>query len=347
MRFVIFGAGAIGGVVGARLHQSGYDVHLIARGSHHDAIAANGLTLETPTERVTLRIPVSPGPAQAAITDDDIVLLAVKSQDTISALRALREAAPSAMPPIVCLQNGVANERAALRLFPDVHGTAVMSPTAHLEPGVVTAFGGRVTGALDTGRYPHGTNDVDRTVTEALAGSRYESIPRENIMVFKYAKLVTNLGNAIQAVCGTGAEGAAELRDAVSAEGRSVLHAAGIQHDTGEPPDGHSSYERWGVGEVAGQPRGGGSTWQSVTRAASGIETDYLNGEIVLLAREHGVAAPLNELLQELAHETLRRGERPGWIAPREVLAAARARAATPPTEAATRPTRPPREEAA
>ena len=52
MRFVIFGAGAIGGVVGARLHQSGYDVALIARGAHYEAIRERGLTLETPAEAV-------------------------------------------------------------------------------------------------------------------------------------------------------------------------------------------------------------------------------------------------------------------------------------------------------
>ena len=38
VRFVIFGAGAIGGVVGARLAQAGLDVVLIARGAHYDAI---------------------------------------------------------------------------------------------------------------------------------------------------------------------------------------------------------------------------------------------------------------------------------------------------------------------
>ena len=38
MRFVIFGAGAIGGVVGARLHQGGLEVALIARGAHLEAI---------------------------------------------------------------------------------------------------------------------------------------------------------------------------------------------------------------------------------------------------------------------------------------------------------------------
>ena len=45
MRFVVYGAGAIGGVVGGRLAQHGHDVVLIARGDHHDAIRDDGLRL--------------------------------------------------------------------------------------------------------------------------------------------------------------------------------------------------------------------------------------------------------------------------------------------------------------
>ncbi|NUT26811.1 MAG: ketopantoate reductase family protein, partial [Streptomyces sp.] len=49
-------------------------------------------------------------------------------------------------------------------------------------------------------------------------------------------------------------------------------------------------------------PRGGGSSWQSLTRGTGTIEADYLNGEIALLGRLHGVPTPLNELLQHLAN---------------------------------------------
>jgi ketopantoate reductase len=41
----------------------------------------------------------------------------------------------------------------------------------------------------------------------------------------------------------------------------------------------------------------GSSTWQSLSRGVS-LETDYLNGEIVLLGRLHGVATPVNAALQ-------------------------------------------------
>ena len=45
-RFVVYGAGAIGGVVGARVAQSGHEVVLIARGRHREAIARDGVTAE-------------------------------------------------------------------------------------------------------------------------------------------------------------------------------------------------------------------------------------------------------------------------------------------------------------
>ena len=54
VRFVIFGAGAIGGVVGARLAQAGRDVVLIARGAHYDAIREHGLRIEDPVQRAVL-----------------------------------------------------------------------------------------------------------------------------------------------------------------------------------------------------------------------------------------------------------------------------------------------------
>ena len=51
MRFVVYGAGAVGGVVGGRLAQHGHEVVLIARGDHHDVIRDRGLRLVVPDER--------------------------------------------------------------------------------------------------------------------------------------------------------------------------------------------------------------------------------------------------------------------------------------------------------
>ena len=94
MRFVVFGAGAIGGVVGARLHQADEEVLLIARGAHYEAIASGGLRLETPEENVVLEIPVVEDPLAISWREDDVVLLATKTQDTAGALGARAEVAP-------------------------------------------------------------------------------------------------------------------------------------------------------------------------------------------------------------------------------------------------------------
>ena len=87
MRFVIFGAGAIGGVVGARLAQAGFDVALIARGPHLEAIRRDGLRLETPVQDTVLQLPAAGDPSELGVgADDDVVLLTTKSQDTLGAL---------------------------------------------------------------------------------------------------------------------------------------------------------------------------------------------------------------------------------------------------------------------
>jgi 2-dehydropantoate 2-reductase len=317
MRFVIFGAGAIGGVVGARLHQSGYDVALIARGAHHDAIAAGGLILETPVDTTVHRIPVAKNPAALGITDDDVVLLAVKSQDTKGALEDLRDAAPHGVP-VVLLQNGVENERTALRILPEVYGGVVLSPTAHLEPGIVQAFGTGTTGKIDVGRFPHGVDDTVTAVTGALSASRFQSLPNPDIMSAKYAKLIDNLANAAQAVCGVGAPGLDELIDVAREEGRAVLDAAQINYLPANPENQPQRFLWEGIGEIPGRPPAGGSTWQSLTRGTT-LETDYLTGEIVFQARLAGSRAPLNELFLELINQTVRERLAPGWITPREI----------------------------
>ena len=122
----------------------------------------------------------------------------------------------------MCLQNGVENERVALRLFANVYGAVVMVPTAHLEPGIVQAYGTTLTGVIDLGRYPRGADDVARQIVRALGRSRFESAVREDVMRFKHAKLVMNLGNAVGALCGSGSS-SEELTALAREEGRAVL----------------------------------------------------------------------------------------------------------------------------
>src|SRR5947208_10329237 len=104
MRFVIYGAGAIGGAIGGRLFQHGHDVLLIARGAHYEAMRDRGLRLVDGDADVTLAVAVADRPP--ALGRDDVVVLAMKTQDTAPALRTLAEIA-SRDVAIVCAQNGV------------------------------------------------------------------------------------------------------------------------------------------------------------------------------------------------------------------------------------------------
>ena len=76
------------------------------------------------------------------------------------------------------------------------------------------------------------------------------------------------------------------------------------------------------IGRVDGAVRLGGSSWQSLTRGTGTIEADFLNGEIALLGREHGVPT-VNAALQRLANLAAREHRAPGFMAPGQVLAAA------------------------
>ena len=117
MRFVIHGAGAIGGVAGGRLAEAGHDVVLIARGRHGERLASDGLVVRAPSRTVTLRLPVAAHPDDVTFDESDAVLLAVKSQDTPGALGDLARSAPANLA-VVCLQNGSgADPHGALRVY--------------------------------------------------------------------------------------------------------------------------------------------------------------------------------------------------------------------------------------
>ncbi len=318
MRFVIYGAGAIGGVIGGRLFQAGHAVTLVARGDHLRALQGDGLTLASPDATVTLPVPAVGSPAEAQPAEGDVVVLAMKTQDTAAAVAELALVAGPGMA-VVCAQNGVENERAALRSFSDVFAMSVMLPASHLEPGVVEASSSPVTGLLDLGRFPSGVDDTARAVAAALSEATFSSEARADIMRWKYRKLLLNLGNAVEAV--TGESGwASPLAGRLTTEGEAVLQAAGIDVASADE-DTERRGDLLRMRPIDGRRRQGGSSWQSLVRGLGSIESDYLNGEIALLGRLHGVPTPANDLLQHLARRLAAEGRPPGAFTIDEVLA--------------------------
>jgi len=309
MRFVVYGAGGVGGTIGARLYQQGHAVVLIARGEHGRAIRERGLTLVTPDGQLTLPVPAVAHPRELELGADDVVLLGMKSQHTEGALADLLGCAGDEVA-VLCAQNGVANERMALRRFARVYATLVHLPALHLEPGVVVNHARGRGGILDTGRYPGGVDATCRRITGALEAAGFSARPEPEILRFKYAKLLMNLNNALQA--------ATDMRGDVRPIARRLKHealacfdAAGI--DCAGVDEVQARHEdAYEFADVPGHPRGGGSSWQSLARGTGNIETDYLNGEIVLLGRLHGVATPANLVCQRLARRMVNEGLAPG-----------------------------------
>jgi 2-dehydropantoate 2-reductase len=317
MRYVIYGAGAIGGSIGARLTLAGHEVTLIARGAHLEAMRQHGLRMRTPEDDVTFAVQAVGHPSAIEWRGDEAVILCMKTQDTRPALEDLRAAAGSGAR-VICAQNGVDNERQAARRFSQVYGMLVLLPSMHLTPGEVILNGSGPTGVLDAGRFPSGLDAFIEEVCADLKGSDFISEPRPDIMRMKYAKLIRNLPNVIQAVFGPDAR-ADELRSILRDEALAVFAAAGIDAVSQEEFDARELVRR---GPVPGVDLVASSTWQSVIRGLGSIETDYLNGEISLLGNLHGVPTPANRLMADLGDRVARERLTPGTITVDEVMTA-------------------------
>ncbi|WP_319446395.1 MULTISPECIES: ketopantoate reductase family protein [unclassified Mycobacterium] len=312
---VVYGAGAIGGLIAARLRLAEFDVTAVARGEHLRAIRASGLTLETQDGAEAIALPSAADAGEIDWSPEPVVILAVKSHQTAAALDDLAAHAPRRTPVFVA-QNGVANESAVLRRFANVYGVAVLVSAAHLEPGVVVQQTYPVAGILDLGRYPAGGDEVAEQLSAAFRAAGFLSEVREDIVAWKYRKLIANLGNGVTATYRPGPD-ADELVARARSEAERVLTAAGIPLVTAE----QDAQRR---GELLhGRVRDDlfGSTWQSVARGHTDVETDWFNGEIVLQARLQGQSAPVNELLQGITAEHARHGRPPRSLDPAQTLA--------------------------
>lgn len=325
MRYVIIGAGAIGSGVGGLLADAGAQVLLVARGDHLAAMRDRGLTVRMPDGVITCRPEVAAEPAEVELRSDDVLVLTTKTHQAAAALAAWADApvhdagevigtAGERLPLLTAL-NGVASEEIALRWFARVYGVCVWMPAVLAQPGEVVVRCAPVRAILHTARYPAAlADDGDATFLGELAedwGRGGIDVPTpEDVMPWKYRKLLGNLGNAVQALLGDGGQGE-DITEAARAEARELFAVAGIEMNS-ESAD-NASRTRLTVAPVPGAPeRMGGSTWQSLQRGTGSAETDYLNGEIVAIAHHLGRSAPVNSALATLVRAAAVSGTRPG-----------------------------------
>jgi 2-dehydropantoate 2-reductase len=324
-RYVIIGAGAIGGTVGGVLTRAGVPTVLVARGRHAEVLAAAGMTLRTPDGTFHTPVTAASGTEQVRLTERDVLVFTTKTQQLDAALQEWVDqpvhgpdgvvgTAGERLPAMTAL-NGVAAEEKALRYFRRVFGICVWLPAVHLEPGEVIVRSWPVAGQFHIARWPAAISTPDDAEllaglaeTWSAAGIRVR-VP-DDVAPWKYNKLLSNLGNAIGALAAEGAD-TGEAVAAVRREGENVLRQAGIefvsfQTSTAARADGPT------IRPIPGWNTGASnSTWQSLSRNTGNVETDFFNGEIVRLAHRHGIAAPLNAALASAARAAVRNGSGP------------------------------------
>jgi 2-dehydropantoate 2-reductase len=184
-KLLIWGAGAIGGTIGAHLARAGHDVLLVDTETEHvAAMRARGLTIEGPVANFTQQV-------SAGMPDDltgrfNRILLCVKAHHTEAAARQL---APHLARGgyVASFQNGL-NEFVIGNVvgLPNVVGAFINFGADYLEPGRIL-FGGR--GACVLG-------ELDGAITQRLAALHAvltafepDAITTDNILGYLWGKL--------------------------------------------------------------------------------------------------------------------------------------------------------------
>ncbi len=325
MRLIIYGAGAIGGVLGGYLARIGHNVLLIGRPGHVKAINEHGLNLVTPAGTHVSRMPAVTGPDQIDFGFDDVVFLCMKGQDTEGALHALRAVTEDV--PIFCFQNGVRNEEIAAQYFPKVYGVMVRVGAIYLTDGEVMVLRDPP-GWFVIGCYPQGTDKLVESVATKLRTAGFLVKTTPDIMPYKWGKLMFNLDNAIFAITNANEyDREADTEDdidfinrAAQQELRDILTQAGIRWVSAE-----ELAKEWPeiTAPLHGRfkPEAGSSTWQSLARERGTVETEFINGEVVRLARKLGLQAPINEMLSSISQKMAGNHEPPGKYTPAQLRA--------------------------
>jgi 2-dehydropantoate 2-reductase len=312
MKFLFFGAGAIGTYIGGSLALAGHTVAYIERPGVAEKIRRSGLALSIAGREQQIPIPFLYSSAEDALQAGpyDLVASAVKSYDTASAVEQL-EGSQSKLPPALCLQNGVENESALETVF-----------------GSEGVIAGSVTSAV--GRGPDGTVILERKRGVGIAGghalsrSIVEAFNRADLNArlypsapsMKWSKMLTNLiANASTAILGMPpAEIYSHpksflLEREMLRECLRVMGAAGIPVTDlpGTPVRAlalavehlPATLARPILNRAVGAGRGGKmpSLFLDLQTGRGKSEVQWLNGAVARAGRRLGVSTPVNSLL--------------------------------------------------
>lgn len=310
MKYAVIGLGAIGSIIGGLLTKSGEDVVLIGKKNQVEIINKKGIRIKG-INGSTLVENVNTSTDLSTLSNVDVVIICVKSQDTQNLASDLKKFInKSAL--LVSLQNGVRN----LEILRDTTGNKVVSGVIlfialYSKPGEVelTIKGGLLLEA-DNSSYDNVKCLVNSLKKEGLKLKIVDDI--EGIL---WSKLIVNLQIAVTALTGQTINESIIDKDsravliATMKEGIYVLEQSGISLKTLPDIDPRRIIRRLSLfnstllkigSRIMGlKENARNSMWQSLSRGKS-TEIDYINGEIVNLARKNNLKAPINTKLVEL-----------------------------------------------
>lgn len=289
---VVVGAGAVGSYYGGLLARAGVPVTLIARPAHVEAITKDGLFLDTTTFKETVRVAATT--EMSAVSTADLVLLCVKTLDTVSAAREAKALMhPDAV--MISMQNGVDNaERIKDELGFDVVSAAVYVAASVPKPGTLrhSGRGDLVIG----GPFPAVTMTA---IAEMFAGAGMPCRISADLPLEMWTKLVMNgTYNALSALTGctygvmVNDPGALAIMMTLAEEIVAVAHAKNIGLDLA---DVQEKVRKLGPA----MPNTLSSTQQDIARGKL-TEIDSLNGYIAAQGQRYGIATPMNAAMHSL-----------------------------------------------
>lgn len=293
-KVAVVGAGAVGGYFGGVLARAGVPVVSIGRSAFVEAVKKNGLMLDTLTFKETVRVEVSTD--LAAVRGADIVLICVKTVDTVATARALKPLlSPGAI--VVSMQNGVDNaEQMCAAAGIDALSAVVYVAASVPDQGHIKHVG---RGDLVVGPRNTRTERVAKLFESAGVPCRIS----ENIEGELWTKLVWNCAlNAISALGRakygqiSANEDARKLVQQTVYEVFAVAQAAGLRL----PGVDNAEAAFAGAMKIASQMSGAlSSTGQDLLRGKR-TEIDSLNGYIARRGAQLGVPTPVNHALYTL-----------------------------------------------
>src|SRR5512132_148126 len=296
MRIAVYGAGGVGGYFGGRLAQAGTDVHLIARGSHLEALRVHGLRVRSVKGDFAVRVPATDDPAE--VGPCDYVLFCVKAFDTESAAARLGPLLGEGTA-VLSLQNGVDNEdKLAQAIGPDhVMGGAAFIFAGKAAPGMIVHTGGPTSitfGELDGRVSERGQRLLECCQRAGFAAELSESI--KTVLWAKFAFICAQAGMTAAVRLPIG-----ELRTVDAAWAgfqRLVAEVAAVAEADGSPIPAAAQQRALALAQSV-EP-GSFSSLHDDLVAGRRMELEALHGLVVRRAAEHGVPVPMSEAVQGL-----------------------------------------------